>query len=150
MYFGGSRMSNYLWNETCRKCPKPAKREFYCQTCSFLRNKAGGHHNFCSEECMDLFKRNDQCWYCGYGGDLIPAEDGFMVCTNTDYWKYSCHQKYLLSKQNNRSLSPGGYTTDDYDELSKTDEDRFNELKQKYDEEVEKNRDLEERLREYE
>jgi len=80
---------------SCEICDKPAKHEYMSWTSSYYRNKSYSH-TFCSDECLKKFNKNHKCYFCSYHSDLESTNDGFMVCTSKEYWKYSCQEKYEI------------------------------------------------------
>lgn len=88
-------MSNLI----CKICSKEGYKKYYTQTNSYYRNKASGHHYFCSNECKTIFCNTKKCKYCGYHSDLLPIDEGFMLCTSDEYWNPSCYDKYFIRKQ---------------------------------------------------
>ena len=84
---------------TCNICSKEGNKEFYTQTNSYYRNKASGHHYFCSDKCRNIFCNTKKCKYCGYYSDLLPIDEGFMLCTSDAHWNPSCYDKYFIRKQ---------------------------------------------------
>lgn len=115
----------------CKLCGKEcyANKDFLVRTSSYYRCCPGSIFQLCSDECKDTFKRTKQCWFCGYDGDLVHVpENGFMVCTSNEHWRYSCLDKYNLRKANNLKLDVNEYTDDDYDEMSKSNHERIMDL----------------------
>ena len=84
---------------TCNICSKEGNKEFYTQTMTYYRNKASGHYYFCSNDCKTIFCNTKKCKYCGYYSDLLPIDEGFMLCTSDAYWNPSCYDKYFIRKQ---------------------------------------------------
>uniref|UniRef100_A0A6G6AE12 MYM-type domain-containing protein n=1 Tax=Borely moumouvirus TaxID=2712067 RepID=A0A6G6AE12_9VIRU len=109
--------NNNLFTKKCKSCDLDAKVEFRSGTVSYYRNKNAGIYNFCSFECMDKFNRTKKCWFCSYYSDLISCESGFMVCTSSEYWKYSCHNKYYIRARYNLILDEDPFNDDDYDKI---------------------------------
>ena len=83
-------------NVICNICGEKGTTQYYSQTMTYYRNKASGHYYFCSEACKTIFDHTKKCKYCGYYDDLIPTEDGFMLCTSDEHWNPTCYEKYLL------------------------------------------------------
>lgn len=103
--------------DKCSVCDKPSK-EFYSQTLTYYRNKISSEHYFCSKECQVHFNNNEKCKYCSYYDDLVKIEEGFSVCTNKEFWQFSCFEKYQFEKQCNKDHDTS-YDTDDYEKMEK-------------------------------
>jgi len=84
---------------TCSICSEEGNKEFYTKTMTYYRNKASGHYYFCSNDCKTIFCNTKKCKYCGYYSDLLPIDEGFMLCTSDEHWNPSCYDKYFIRKQ---------------------------------------------------
>ena len=106
---------------TCNICSKEGNKEFYTQTMTYYRNKASGHYYFCSNDCKTIFCNTKKCKYCGYYSDLLPIDEGFMLCTSDEYWNPSCYDKYFIRKQfkiDKEEAIKQGFTVDNlYDNI---------------------------------
>ncbi|AUV58064.1 hypothetical protein [Bandra megavirus] len=110
-----------LFTTKCGMCDLDAKAEYRSGTVTYYRNKNSSIHNFCSAECMDKYNRTKKCWFCSYHSDLVSTDSGFMVCTSTEYWDFSCLDKYNIRKNHNLILEWNPFCDDDYEILSKSD-----------------------------
>jgi hypothetical protein len=104
--------------DICEICDKPASKEFQSQTLTYYRSKVSSQYYFCSKECQRFFNNNKKCKYCSYYDDLVKTEEGFSVCTNKEFWKFSCFEKYQIEKQCNKDHDIS-YDTDDYEKMEK-------------------------------
>nr|WBF71165.1 hypothetical protein [Megavirus caiporensis] len=110
-----------LFTTECGMCDSDAKAKYRSGTVTYYRNKNSGIHNFCSAECMDKYNRTKKCWFCSYHSDLVPTDSGFMVCTSTEYWDFSCLDKYNIRKNHGLILEQDPFYDSDYGILSKSD-----------------------------
>jgi hypothetical protein len=80
-------------NELCDECNQNKKDiNFYLQSVSYYRNKAGSHYYFCSKECKDKYENTKMCKYCHYNQDLKEL-NGCMYCTDNPNEDMSCYQR---------------------------------------------------------
>lgn len=84
-------MKQYDKEQMCKmlyvnNCPNKSNEKYRVQTTSYYRNQ-GFQNYFCSETCMDEFRKYHCCQKCGYANDLIISEkDNLAYCTSKGYW----------------------------------------------------------------